>query len=68
MALRRVEAELHATRDTTTGSSSPAAGFTSESEPLEVMHLTDKDKLIWKFLDEFKRKPQETKDASIKDE
>ena len=34
-------------------------------EPFEVTHLTDKEKLPWKFLDEFKRKPQETRSANI---
>ena len=34
-------------------------------EPFEVTHLTDKEKLPWKFLDEFKRKPQETRSAGI---
>ena len=57
--------KLKATRDTASGSSSPAAGFTSENEPLEAVHLTDKEKLIWNFLDEFKRKPQETNSAII---
>ena len=29
------------------------------------MHLTDKEMRIWKFLDKFKRKPLETKKASV---
>ena len=34
-------------------------------EPFEVTHLTDEEKLPWKFLDEFKRKPQVTRSAYI---
>ena len=29
-------------------------------EPFEVTHLTNKEKLCWKFLDDLKRKPHET--------
>ena len=53
-----------------------AASFTADNaskisaadvsrEPFEVTHLTDKEKLPWKFLDEFKRKRHETRSAGI---
>ena len=45
--------ELKATKDAASGSSAV------------FLHLTDQEKLLWKFLDEFKRKPLESKNASI---
>ena len=44
----------------TAGSASASSAADVSGEPLEVRYLTEKDKLILKFLDEFGRKPTET--------
>ena len=45
---------------TTAGCASKSCATDVSQEPFEVRYwyLPDKDKLIWKFLDEFQRKPQ----------
>ena len=53
--------QLKTTKYTAKANSSPLAVGTCETEPLETMHLCDKQKQIWKFLDEFKRTPPQKK-------
>ena len=49
----------------TTDNASKISAANVSREPFEVTHLTNKEKLCWKFLDDLKRKPQETRSAII---